>query len=232
MLGVIVQSWDQQGESNQAVYERILTKTILEHTVFNCLKAELIQKIVVVGPLSDRRAMVGGGIYNPGLRTDLEALKRRPQLYFGEAGDNPLDIIYHAALKHELDNVILVHGNSPLIQPWLINEFARISNQNNQKYLNNFDYPNGLHLSSFSFAMLADAFLYSENRMQVDPLISKAHGSIEMKNDPLDEDLWIEPIKKDMRFSNISQANEFEFLLSELDKGAEINELFRDLNDK
>lgn len=232
MIGVVVLANDQSGNIDPAIWETVQGRSILEHTVYSVLRAELVQKVVVCAPVSQRRQITGGGIFTPSLRADLRAHDRGATTYFYENTLDPLDGLYYAALKSEIDQIIVIHANCPLIEPWLINAFARRMSSTLHTHFHNFSYNPGFRLSAFTFSMLADAFIYSEDRTQPNSYIESLGFTVALPLEP-DEDMQIDNPPLDLRFLNAEgQLNQFDFLLNELNKGAEINDLIGDLYDQ
>lgn len=232
MIGAIILLHNQEGNIDPAIWQRIGDKSILEYTVYNALRSELIQKVVVCGPVNTRRTVTGGGLFTPALRGDIKALDRVPQLHFYENTLTPLAGLYRAALKHELDAIICLYANSPLIEPWLINYFARLIAKKQETYIHNLNHNPGFGLSAFTFTMLADALLYSKDKVSPHLYLQAANVEEDLSNSS-DPEIEISKAPFDLRFTAAeNQHNQFDFLLNELNKGADINDLIGDLYDK
>jgi spore coat polysaccharide biosynthesis protein SpsF (cytidylyltransferase family) len=239
MLGIIVSGVSEDGSFNEAVYHKFGETTIFERTIDNALKCEFAQKVIVSAPASERRNIGGSGIFTPLIKGNRSQLNRKALIHFYSNQDDTIAGIYQAALSYGLDHIVLVRANCPILPAWLINnmiyDYMRNTNQN--VYLSNRDpvqlkklnYNIGLEVSIFPFWMLAEKYLYDEERtnlrFKMPEEFTSFYGNVEGKES------YLPPGEFDLRFLDLDRREEFDFLMSELAKGADLGELIEDLNE-
>jgi spore coat polysaccharide biosynthesis protein SpsF (cytidylyltransferase family) len=157
--------------------------------------------------------------------------------------DDVLDRYYQAAKAAKADIVVRITGDSPLVDPLLINEAIRIFKTGNYDYVSNGQKPwmDGFDVEVFSFAALEDAWknaAMASEREHVTPHIKNNAKSRKyyMKNDPRfanlqcsvdrKEDLeFVREIYKEMLGSGKDHIFTYKDVIGLLEKRSELREI-------
>lgn len=222
MIGIIL-----SGKNDQTLYHSFYGSTVFEYTLDNCLKAEQVQRIVVSAPMSQRKNIKGSGIYTPLIKGDRTYLGRKAQFHFYTDENDIIGALYFAALNYSLDYIVLINANCPVLPAWLINAviYEYMSNTDRNSYMTTLGYDFAFEIKILPFWMLANEYLYAENR---DGLNLEKYKTYFFENKG---EFYLPSSNIDLRFTDLSKIEEFEFLLGELSKGADLGELIEDLNE-
>lgn len=229
MLGVIINTFSRGNEVDDKIFDRYSGKTILEHTTLNALEAHQVQKVVVVAPVASRGKIAGHGIFQPGLRTSLEGLKRTPLIYYADVSDDMLSSWYFASLKHSLDKIIVLDAEKPFVPPWLINKVSEILHFSHSIVTNAHEEHFKVHGYSFSHIATAnDKFEGEHDRSDPFRCLGELFEPIIIDNSE-ESNTAIQSSEFSFVY-NRGQEAVFDYLLSEFAKGADVNELVSDAN--
>lgn len=233
MIGAVICLHNQQDQFDPAIYTKLRNKPILEYTISNVLRAELVQSIVICAPQTERLKLQGNGLTGPMFRAE-SFLGRKPFFHFYNAKFGLTEGIYEAAITFNLDTIVIIHADSPLIPPWLINnmllDYFSLGKQN--IVFSNFDQADpqtnlGFSIQVVPFWILAIQKLYAKegdisfNQTQ---FYSKEIISNTQK---LDSSIFHSGV--DLRFTSESNLEQFDYFFSELELGADISDLIKDL---
>lgn len=136
-------------------------KTILEHVVERVSQAKLIDEIIIATTTNQAD-------------DEIEALckKLSIKLFRGNEHD-VLSRYYFAAKQNNIDNIIRITSDCPLIDPFIIDEVINVYNQNSYDIVTNAGadsasrtFPRGLDTEIFSFDMLEKAYENAEKDYQ------------------------------------------------------------------
>lgn len=246
MLGIIVSALDQEGQFSDVIYHKFGKDTVFEYALDNALKAEQAQRVIVLAPGSERKNIKGTGMYHPLVKGDRSYLGRKASFHFYSDDKDFLSGLYFAALTYGLDHIVLVHANCPLLPAWLINDmiFTYMCNTDRNNYMTNIDpkptgqvtfsgYDLAFGVQIFPFWMLANEFLYAEERSALSfrSWPEKDYQSYLVHGFHNEGKSYLPSSKLDLRFTSLEQRNEFEFLLNESAKGADLGNLIEELNE-
>lgn len=222
MIGIIL-----SGKNNDSLYHSFYGSTVFEHTLDNCLKSEQVQKVVVSAPMNQRKNIKGSGIYTPLIKGDRSYLGRKAQFYFYTDENDIIGALYFAALNYSLDYIVLINADCPVLPAWLINAviYEYMSNTDRNSYMTTKGYDSAFKVEVLPFWMLANEYLYADDRSFLN-LENYTTVFFENKGE-----FYLPNSNIDLRFLDLSKVEEFEFLLGELSKGADLGELIEDLNE-
>lgn len=224
MLGIIIYGTNKDGKFNEHLYYKFRQRTIFEHTLDNALQVEQAQKVIVSIPLSQRSNINGGGINHPLINANRMYLNRKALFHFYLEKEDVIAGFYFAALTYNLDHIAIIHADCPILPAWLMNAMIyEYMSETNQNILMQNDYNSGFQMTILPFWMLANHYLYSEDRMELivnNPTIFKGNKELALPNSNFD-----------FKFKNYDKIKEFEFLLNEMAKGADLGDLIEDLNE-
>jgi len=133
-LGIIIQARMGSKRLPGKVYKKILDKRLLEHVILRVKKAKLIKKVVVAIPDTKKNLVL------------LPIIKRnKAEFYLGDL-ENVLLRYIKAAEKFQIDPIIRITADCPLVDPLLIDEsikrYRKLPNKPDYFFVEG--YPHGL----------------------------------------------------------------------------------------
>jgi len=151
-------------------------KPVLWHVIERVKQAENIDQIIIATTTAKRDKI----IYDRSIEWGVKS-------YQGSEED-VLARYYEAANKYEIDRVVRITSDCPLIDPYVIDEIVEYYNKNDYTLvtnagsdLNNRTYPRGLDTEVFSFDVLEKAYNKAEKKYQrehVTPYIYENYNDI------------------------------------------------------
>ncbi|MEJ8552892.1 cytidylyltransferase domain-containing protein [Tepidibacter sp. Z1-5] len=152
--GVIIQARMGSTRLRGKVLMKINKKTVLNHVIDRVKKCKYIDDIIV----ATTKLKKDDTIIN-----ELNNLKVK---YFRGSEENVLSRYYEAAKYYNLDPIIRITADCPLIDPNIIDDIIRFYIENDYELVTNAPndlsqrtYPRGLDVEIFSFKMLEEAHL-------------------------------------------------------------------------
>lgn len=157
-IGVIVQARSGSTRFPGKIYEDINGKTTIQRVMESVCSAAIPRKFVLAMPSYDMHSIINHFSFPTRFGT-----------YFGDEED-VLKRYFEAAKQYELDLIVRITADSPLIQPKIIDlmliEYMK-HNYNgfmsNGKSICRFPYPSGCTVEIFPFWMLAEAHMNADN---------------------------------------------------------------------
>lgn len=160
-IGVIIQARIGSTRLPAKVMKKIQGKTVLEHVIERVKQSKLIDEIIVATTLNEKDSL----IENESLRCGVKV--------FRGSEDDVLARYYYAAKKYDLNVVVRITSDCPLIDPividniielYLRNKFDIISNASGNQLDRTF--PRGLDTEVFSFDILESAHNNAQQKYQ------------------------------------------------------------------
>ena len=229
MIGVVIQGKGLGFDTfNPIIYHKFGDRSILDLTIDNCVASAHLQKVIVSLPFSEKKNVQVSSIGHKNSLTKREILGRTPKFnyYLGEV-ENSLDGLYQAALDNELDHIVRVYANCPLLPTWLINKmvFNYLSKDNvKELHTNQSEYNEGFRVDIFPFWYLAEAFIYQEERKDLHL------DSSRLINTQNVEDLSMPNCQQSLAFKELEQAEEFDAYIANVMSGYDITDLLEEQN--
>lgn len=134
MLGIIIQARMESQRLPGKVYKKALDKHLLEWVILRVKKAKLIEKIVVAIPDTKKSSVL------------LSLIKKNKVDFYQGSMDNVLDRYLKAAEKFQIDPVIRITSDCPLVDPVLIDQAAK-------RYLSFKDKPDYFFIEGYPFGL-------------------------------------------------------------------------------
>ncbi|MFB6182328.1 MAG: cytidylyltransferase domain-containing protein [Candidatus Magasanikbacteria bacterium] len=153
--GAIVQARMGSTRLPGKMTKKIGDKTVTEHVINRVKKVPGVKKIILAIPESEENDV----LYEIGKSMRIE-------LHRGSE-DDVLDRFYSAAKKYNLDPIIRVTGDCPLLDPEVVNRVLSLYQSTNCDYVSNIHprtFPHGLDVEVFSFYSLKEAWKNSRTR--------------------------------------------------------------------
>ena len=88
-------------------------------------------------------------------------LSKKKFKFFRGNNENCLNRYFYAAKKHNVQTVVRITGDCPLVDSKLVDEFIKVFKKRKVEYLSNtfpYSFPDGLDIEVFSFDFLKKAF--------------------------------------------------------------------------
>jgi spore coat polysaccharide biosynthesis protein SpsF len=200
-IGVIIQARMGSTRLPGKVMLKIKDKTVLGHVIERVKQSNLINEIIVATTIIEHDNII-----------EVEALRFNVKVFRGSEED-VLSRYYYAAKEYNLDIIIRITSDCPLIDSklidemiieYLINEFDMLSNGGLNNELRTF--PRGLDVAIFNFNVLEEAFLHAKESYQrehVSPYIYEQKKVFYFKNNlNLSHYRWTLDTKEDLEFVN------------------------------
>lgn len=175
-IGVIIQARMGSSRLPGKVMKKIQGKTVLEHVIERVKQSKLIDEIIIATTT-----------HVPDSVIESEALRCGAKAFRGSE-DDVLSRYYYAAKENNLDVVVRITSDCPLIDPIVLDEIVSFYLKNNYNIVSNAGsdsknrtYPRGLDSEIFSFNVLKYAFNNAEEKYQrehVTPLIYEKFRNI------------------------------------------------------
>jgi len=157
MIGVIIQARTGSTRYPNKIYEDLNGKCTLQRVLEGVLDAKLPNRIILAMPEYDRSSLTKQGKILPG---DNDRFKT----YFGHP-DDLVDRYFQAARLYDIDLVVRVTADCPLIQGKIIDEMLCEYLKNgyngfmgNNQLVSSVPYPDGTDIEIFPYWMLAETY--------------------------------------------------------------------------
>lgn len=144
-------------------------KTVLEHDIIRIQQAKLISGIIIATTINKEDDAI------------VEIAEKCGVKYFRGSQDDVLERYYYAAKQFQVENIIRITSDCPLIDPYVIDEVVDCFDKNPVDIMTNvpnewetMSYPRGMDLEIFPFTWLKKAFVEatsSYDREHVSPYI-------------------------------------------------------------
>lgn len=181
-IGAIIQARMGSTRLPEKVMKNLKGKTVLEHVIERVRQSKLIDEIIIATTTHERDAVI-----------ESEAIRCDAKVFRGSE-DDVLSRYYYAAKENNIDVVVRITSDCPLIDPMVIDEIINFYLKNNYDIvsnagsnLSNRTFPRGLDTAIFSFEVLENAFNNAKEKYQrehVTPYIYEtSDGNYYYKND-------------------------------------------------
>lgn len=188
-IGAIVQTRMGSTRLPGKVMLDLCGKPVIDHVIDRLKQSKLLNEIIIATTaLEADRVIVG------------QAKKNKVKWFCGSE-DDVLSRYYYAAKENNLDTVVRITSDCPLIDPVLLDKIVEFYISNNYTLVTNAGnnltqrtFPRGLDVEVFSFRVLEDAFYNatkSHQREHVTPYMYESYG----------KDIYY--YKNDMDYSNL-----------------------------
>lgn len=181
-IGAVIQARMGSTRLPEKVMKKIAKKTVLEHVIERVKQSDLIDEIIIATTIHERDDAI-----------EAEALRCGVKITRGSEED-VLSRYYSAAKENNLDVIVRITSDCPLIDPRVLDEvigyymkydYDIVSNAGSD--ISNRTYPRGLDTEVFSFKVLENAFNNATEKYQrehVTPYIyEKSESIFYYKND-------------------------------------------------
>lgn len=143
------------------VMKEIKGKTVLSHVIERVRQSKMLDDIIIATTTLDRDGLI-----------ENEAIKCGAKVFRGSE-DDVLSRYYYTAKENNIDVVVRITSDCPLIDPHVVDEITNFYLAGNYDLVTNAGsdlsqrtYPRGLDTEIFSFAALEEAFINSREKYQ------------------------------------------------------------------
>lgn len=175
-IAAIIQARMGSTRLSGKVMKELKGKTVLCHVIERVRQSKLIEDIIIATTIHERDNII-----------ETEAIKYGSKVYRGSE-DDVLSRYYFAAKENNVDTIIRITSDCPLIDPNVIDEIIEFYLKGNYDLVTNAGsdlsqrtYPRGLDTEVFSFEVLENAFINgkeSYHREHVTPFIYEHSNKI------------------------------------------------------
>jgi spore coat polysaccharide biosynthesis protein SpsF len=162
-IGAIIQARMGSSRLPGKVMTKIMNRTVLEHVVERVRQSKLINEIIVATSTLDQDNIL-----------KQEAIRINANVFLGSE-ENVLSRYYYAAKMFNLDIIVRITSDCPLIDPIILDELLKtylnsdydiVSNAGPNKIDRTF--PRGLDAEVFSFEVLEETFLNAKQKHHIE----------------------------------------------------------------
>jgi len=159
-IGAIIQARTGSTRLPEKVLMKLIDKTVLEHVVERVNQAELIDTVIVATTVSESDNKIA------------ELAENQNWPYYRGSEEDVLSRYFESAEKFDLDIIVRVTSDCPLIDPFIIDSVIRAfieqkcdiaSNGGPEEFKT---FPRGLDVEVFSFEGLREAYLKATEKYQ------------------------------------------------------------------
>ncbi len=175
-IGAIIQARMGSTRLQGKVMKNLQGKTVLEHVIERVKQSKLIDEIIIATTTNGRDTVI-----------EDEALRCGVKVFRGSEED-VLSRYYYAAKEYDLDVIVRITSDCPLIDPKIVDEIIEIYKENNFDIVTNAGndlanrtFPRGLDAEAFSFNFLEKAHNNATEKYQrehVTPYIYETSNNI------------------------------------------------------
>jgi len=154
-VSIIIQARSNSVRFPSKVLKKINNITIIEIIIRRLKKCKYVKKIVVATSNSKKN------------KKFINFLKQKKINFFIGSDQNVLERFYLCAKKIKASTIVRITGDSPLIDPELVDQMIKKFKNNKVDYLSNTNpmtYPDGQDIEIFKFKTIADAI---KNKKQI-----------------------------------------------------------------
>lgn len=202
-IGAIIQARMGSTRLPEKVMKNIGGKTVLEHVIDRVKQSKLIDEIVIATTIIDRDDVI-----------EVEALRCGVKVFRGSEED-VLSRYYYAANESNLDVVVRITSDCPLIDPNILDEIINHHLVNDYDIVSNAGadslkrtYPRGLDTEIFSFEVLEKAFYNAKEKYQrehVTPYIYETSSNVYYYKNDIDYSMYRWTLDTEEDFELISK---------------------------
>lgn len=160
-IGAIIQARMGSTRLSGKVMKDLEGKTVLEHVIDRVKQSKMIDEIIIATTIHERDLVI-----------EEEALRCGVKAFRGSE-DDVLSRYYYAAKENDLDVVVRITSDCPLIDPKVLDEVIQCYVNNDYDIVSNAGsdlskrtYPRGLDTEVFSFKVLENAFSNAKETYQ------------------------------------------------------------------
>ena len=158
-VSIIIQARSNSVRFPSKVLKKINNVTIIEIIIRRLKKCKYVKKIVVATSNSKKN------------KKFINFLKRKKINFFIGSDQNVLERFYLCAKKIKTSTIVRITGDSPLIDPELVDQMIKKFKNNKVDYLSNTNpmtYPDGQDIEIFKFKTIADAIKKTKNKYDLE----------------------------------------------------------------
>ncbi|HHV28939.1 cytidylyltransferase domain-containing protein [Acetivibrio mesophilus] len=188
-IGAIVQTRMGSTRLPGKVMLDLCGKPVIDHVIDRLKQSKLLNEIIIATTALEADRVI------------VDQAKKNKVKWFCGSEDDVLSRYYYAAKENNLDTVVRITSDCPLIDPVLLDKIVEFYISNNYTLVTNAGnnltqrtFPRGLDVEVFSFRVLEDAFYNatkSHQREHVTPYMYESYG----------KDIYY--YKNDMDYSNL-----------------------------
>ncbi|GAB6100049.1 NTP transferase domain-containing protein [Halanaerocella petrolearia] len=145
------------------VMKNLCGQSVLAHVIERVKQSDLIDEIIIATTVLDKDDVI------------VDESKNYDVKYYRGSEENVLSRYYYAAKENNIDTIVRITSDCPLIDPFVVDEIIKSYKENNYRLVTNAGpsledrtYPRGLDTEVFSFKMLKRAFEKSEKEYQLE----------------------------------------------------------------
>jgi len=183
-IGAIIQARMGSTRLSGKVMKDLEGKTVLEHVIERVKQSKMIEEIIIATTVHDRDDVIESEAFRCGVKV------------FRGSEDDVLSRYYYAAKENNLDVVVRITSDCPLIDWNIIDKVISKFMQNEYDIVTNAGldleqrtFPRGLDLEVFSFSVLSNAFSNATEKYQrehVSPYIYETSEKIHVFQNAVD----------------------------------------------
>lgn len=224
MIGALL-ILEPNSEAGKFIHHKFAGRSIAEHAATAYLRAEQIQRVIMIMPQSERKYISGTSVQSSLFSKDRVDASKKLDVEFYINNADEVSFAHQVAVNYGLDHVVIGKITSGLMPQWFINDvvYRYFLNNTSIGACNNFD--EHFSINVMPFWELARAASHSENRK----FSALRTPKIEIENGG---EAAITRCKHKLTLEGLAQTDLLNFMYSESIAGVDINDIIEEVNDK
>ena len=156
-IGCIIEARMGSSRLPGKVLKKIENKTIIELLIERIKKVKQIEKIIIATSTNEKDNIL-----------EKYCIENKIEFFRGSEQD-VMSRVLECAKSHEIETIVEITSDCPLIDPIIISQMLNCYNYNNVDYIGNSNirsYPDGMDVQIFSYKTLKDSYKKSKTNLE------------------------------------------------------------------
>jgi hypothetical protein len=224
MIGALL-ILDQDSNAGKFIHHKFAGRSIAEHSATAYLRAEQIQRVIMIMPQSERKYVSGTSVQSSLFSKDRVDTSKKLDVEFYVNNADEVSFAHQVAVNYGLDHVVIGKITSGLMPQWFINDvvYRYFSINSSVGAASNFD--EHFSINVMPFWELARIASHSDDRR---------FGALQLPKFEIENggECAITRCKHKLTLETLEQTDLLNFMYSELIMGVDINDIIEEVNDK
>lgn len=224
MIGALL-ILDPNTEAGKFIHHKFAGRSIAEHAATAYLRAEQVQRVIMILPQSERKYVSGTSVQSSLFSKDRVDPSKKLDVEFYIDNTDEISFAHQVAVNYGLDHVVIGKVTSGMMPQWFINDvvYRYFTTNSSLGVASNFD--EHFNINVMPFWELARMASHSDGRKFEALRLPK----FEIENSG---ESAITRCKHKLTLESLTQTDLLDFMYSELLTGVDINDIIEEVNGK
>jgi len=229
MIAIIIEAKSNSDFPANRIFQKISGSAVLHRVMKEALLAEHAHEVFVSMPVSDSHYISGSSLKKRVLSPKVSGIERMATFIYNDLPGNDLNRLHNVAISRNISDIVRISACDLFVPAWLINQaIIAYIKAGSSSFVHTDDFGYGLSIEVIPYWMLTEAKLYCESQDGLSAFLRYKFDGVALPNDGYN----LIPEHPSLRFADLDQIQLFEPLLKELDAGADLGDLLRELGDE